>query len=48
MDKQKRQEARAQALRDNLKRRKASSPEKGPADAAPPPPYLPLPGKEAG
>lgn len=47
MDKQKRQEARAQALRDNLKRRKASSPEKEPADAAPPP-YLPLPGKEAG
>ncbi len=48
MDKQKRQEARAQALRDNLKRRKAAREQNKPADAAPPPPSLHRPGESRG
>lgn len=48
MDKQKRQQARARALRENLKRRKAARQENEPIDAAPPAPSPPRPEETRG
>lgn len=48
MDKQKRQQARARALRENLKRRKAARQENEPIDAAQPAPSPPRPEETRG